>query len=443
MLVISDRNPVYYEPSRQLEYFFHPNMAKGRIHSTPVTNSSMLLPYCSTFKVFVGKVRKTCFFKKRVLHKIHLGILWARPLPTTLHLSPLAPKLSALHVVHICDNSTLPANVMETMYQKQLRFITTVLACTAMLATVACTAQANPGRIPGPAIVGLARADHVYLPDSIFTLRSAYPEGKIDYEVLELLFRRAVTAFSGQQPDDFWTQNFLPNERVGLMIDVQEPPVPPIMVEAIIRQLVSSGSKPENILIFACDERDVFAAGFSLDHDRPGVKAYGAASLGYRNGISRILIDMCDKIINVAMLRPDSQLGMTGAVYNHLACAPATVARQVTADPQQLASVAARPLINQKIVLHFLVALHPFYALPTEAQPEPRWEYAGLLLASDPVAVDSVGLDILTAKRTEEDIEPAEAPVARQYLEAAYNEYRLGQADLDNITVVTVGPETE
>ncbi len=329
------------------------------------------------------------------------------------------------------------------MYHKQLRLITTVVACVVMLATVANSAQANPGRTPGPATVGLARADHVYLPESIFVPKFAYPEGKIDYDILELLLRRAVTAWSGQQPDDFWTQNFLPNDRVGLMIDVQEPSVPPIMVEAIIRQLISARVRTENILIFAADERDLFAAGFSLDQDRPGVKAYGAASLGYRNGISRILLDMCDKIINVATLRPHPQLGMTGAVHNHLACAPATVTKQVTADPQQLASVAARALTNQKVVLHFLVALHPYYALPTDSKPDPRWEYAGLLLGSDPVAVDTVGIDILTTKRTEESIEPAELPTAGQYLEAAFSEYRLGQSHLDEITVVTIGPEAE
>ncbi len=33
VLVISDREPVYYEPRCQLEYFFHPNMAKVRIHN--------------------------------------------------------------------------------------------------------------------------------------------------------------------------------------------------------------------------------------------------------------------------------------------------------------------------------------------------------------------------------------------------------------------------
>ncbi len=33
VLVIADRDPVYHEPGRELEYFFHPNMAKVRIHN--------------------------------------------------------------------------------------------------------------------------------------------------------------------------------------------------------------------------------------------------------------------------------------------------------------------------------------------------------------------------------------------------------------------------
>ena len=33
VLVISGRDPVYYEPARDLDYFFHPSMAKPRIHN--------------------------------------------------------------------------------------------------------------------------------------------------------------------------------------------------------------------------------------------------------------------------------------------------------------------------------------------------------------------------------------------------------------------------
>ncbi len=300
----------------------------------------------------------------------------------------------------------------------------------------------DPGRIPGPATVGLARGDHVYLPDSPLTPKFIYPEGKIDYEVVTTLLSRAVTAWSGEQePEDFWRQYFSPNDRVGLMIDVQEPPIPIIVVEAIIEQLVLVGVRTDNILIFSGDERDLFAAGFSLRHDRPGVKCYGAASVGYRHSLTRILADMCDKVINLAYLHPHAQLGMTGAIHNHLSCVPPADVKQVVSEPRQLASVAAQPLVRQKVIFHFLLALHPYYAAPTAANPSPRWEYAGLLLSSDPVALDTVGLDILTAKRREVGLEPAEPEAARNYLQAACAEYFLGQSNPDLITVVTIGPE--
>ena len=327
------------------------------------------------------------------------------------------------------------------MDKTRVRLITTGLLCATLLAIVAGGAQAHPGRTPGPATVGVARADHLYLPDSPLVAKFVYPEGKIDYKVVTTLVSRAVTAWSGQPPKDFWSQNFHPNDRVGLMIDVQTPPVPIVLVEALIEQLVSARVRTDDILIFSGDERDLFRAGFSLRHDRPGVKCYGAASTGYRHSLSRILIDRCDKIINLACLRPHKQLGMTGAVYNHLCCVPPAIAQQVCATSRELASVAARPLVKAKVVLHFLAVLHPYYAVPTASNSQPRWQYAGLLLSSDPVALDTVGLDILTTKRREEGLGPPAG--AADYLQAAYQQHRLGQCNRDLITVVTIGPEEE
>ncbi len=319
-----------------------------------------------------------------------------------------------------------------------------VLVFAALVAGALPTGWADPDRIPGPVTVGVGRADHVYLPDSPWVPRFIYPEGKIDYEVVTALLDRAVTAWSGgEQPEDFWGQRFGPNDRVGLMIDVQEPPIPIIMVEAIIERLVSVGVKTGDILIFSGDERDLFATGFSLRHDRPGVKCYGAASVGYRHGLARILADMCDKVINVAYLHPHPELGMTGAVYNHLSCVPPAVAKQLVSEPERLASVAAQPLVRQKMALHFLVALHPYYAIAAPGGQALRWEYAALLVSSDPVAVDAVGVQILTARRAEAGVEPAEPEVARDYLRAAYEQHFLGQPNLDQITVVAIGPEED
>jgi hypothetical protein len=92
------------------------------------------------------------------------------------------------------------------------------------------------------------------------------------------------------------------------------------------------------------------------------------------------------------------------------------------------------------VVLHFLAALHPYYAVPPDADPALRWEYAGLLLSDDPVACDVVGLGILTTQRTAQGITPAQPAGAADYLNAACEQHRAGQSDRDQITLVTLGP---
>ena len=114
---------------------------------------------------------------------------------------------------------------------------------------------------------------------------------------------------------------------------------------------------------------------------------------------------------------------------------------RVGAHPEELGAVAAKPPVRQKVVLHFLAALQPYYAPPDSGQPAPRWEYVGLLLSDDPVAVDRVGLDILTTKRREQGIVLPEPEGVAAYLQAACAQYGLGQANLDQITVVTLGPD--
>ena len=302
---------------------------------------------------------------------------------------------------------------------------------------------ADPQRPPGPAKVGLARADHLYLSGPVFAPPGVYPEGKVDYKVIVDLIDRAVQAFSGQPEEQFWSERFVPTDRVGLMIDVQQPPVPIVLVDAIIARLIGAGLRAENILIFSGDERDLFAAGFSLRQNWTGVRCYGAESVGYRHGISRIVLDMCDSIINVGCLRPEGQVGMTGAVFNHLACVPHTRRIDLFSHPQQLASAAAEAIVRRRTRLHFLAALHPYYALPTPDNPKPRWEYTGLLVSTDPVAVDVIGQRILEAKREQQAGQSWPLNPAPDYLQAAGEQYYLGQCQPSLITVALSGPQED
>ena len=95
-----------------------------------------------------------------------------------------------------------------------------------------------------------------------------------------------------------------------------------VLLDVLVDRLVRAGVRPGNIIIWADSERSLFSAGISLRGDAGKVRVLGADSTGYRDGVSRILLDDCDLMINVARLRPDPRFGMCGAVANLLACLP-------------------------------------------------------------------------------------------------------------------------
>ena len=67
------------------------------------------------------------------------------------------------------------------------------------------------------------------------------------------------------------------------------------------------------------------------------------------------------------------------------------------------------------------------------------WPYRGILVGTDPVAVDTVCMKILEAKRREHKGEdwPISPPPKHVFL--AERKYRLGHADMENIQLVKLG----
>jgi hypothetical protein len=74
-------------------------------------------------------------------------------------------------------------------------------------------------------------------------------------------------------------------------------------------------------------------------------------------------------------------------------------------------------------------------------QPDPRykWPYKGLIAGTDPVALDTVGLKIIMAKREEMRGEPWPLSPPPICVEAADRVYHLGTSDLNKIDIQTLG----
>jgi hypothetical protein len=69
------------------------------------------------------------------------------------------------------------------------------------------------------------------------------------------------------------------------------------------------------------------------------------------------------------------------------------------------------------------------------------WEYKGLIVGTDPVAVDSVALGIIMAKRTEHFGSDNRLPALPRHIRAADVKHGLGNSDPDKIEFIKLGWE--
>ena len=297
--------------------------------------------------------------------------------------------------------------------------------------------------------VYLCRTERILLAPGWSAPATLYPLGRIDARQVTGLLDIGIRAYTGKSDplDNPWREIATPQDKVAIQVDLRTPPVSRETINAIIDGLVNSGVSPDNIIVFTGDEAELFAAGISVMPIGRGIRTMGSESEGYRKGISRIVLDYCTVIINVARLKADRELGMRGCIANCLSVVPYVERVRLLSQPSELPSAAAHAIMRQKTKLHVLEAYQPLLDDISD-QPPTTWEYRGLLLSSDPVALDLTGLRILAAKQaqTREKQGAAGVPAqkALEYLKpAASRKYRLGQADPEQIQVHLQGTEKD
>jgi hypothetical protein len=108
-----------------------------------------------------------------------------------------------------------------------------------------------------------------------------------------------------------------------------------------------------------------------------------------------------------------------------------------------LGSVWQLPIVKDKTRLNVLVMLTPLFhgKGPHHFQKQYLWDYKGLLVGKDPVAVDATGLRILEAKRLEYFGEEQPFPIPPKHIRVAEEKFHLGVADPSKIEVKKIGWE--
>lgn len=314
--------------------------------------------------------------------------------------------------------------------------LATVVAVTAFAAPMWCAPEDQ-----ATATVALARADSIMTTDAPLTPAWLYPEGRIDYNVIEWLLSRAIAGSVGaDDADEAWEILVSPSDRVGIQVDVEgiQPHDP--MLEALVRQIMDRGVPMRNIIIYAGEETELFRAGYDISGRAPGVRVMASDDQGYRHGLTRIVLDYCTKIVNVSRLRIDPNLGIHGALANCLAALPYVDRERIIRSPEQLPEAAAKATMRRKMVLHIIDVLRPGYRLRDGGGRFDTWAYNGVMASVDPVAVDVIGREILQAKIMEEAGGAACPQLELPWLAPAAETYRLGVADREQINLIRIGP---
>ena len=237
-------------------------------------------------------------------------------------------------------------------------------------------------------------------------------EGTIDKGILDTMLDEAmVRLFDVSSPGEAWAQVVKPADVVGLKTNVWRNLRTPLELEQAMKaRMVAAGVREENISI---DDRGV---------------------------LSNPLFQNATALINARPMRAHHWSGVGGCLKNYIMFTPSPP----DYHPDSCIDLGALwnlPQVKGKTRLNVLVMLTPqFHCLaPHHFDREYTWPYKGLLVGTDPVALDAVGLKILEAQRRlyfKED-SPMRPPV--RHIAAAEKKHGVGIADLKRIDIIKLG----
>lgn len=251
-----------------------------------------------------------------------------------------------------------------------------------------------------------------------------------------------------------WRKLFNPNDTVGIKVNCLRSAGKylsshPELVNCIVNGLVSAGIPQGQIIVWDRYNSELQNAGYEINRDGRGVKYYGtdAEGVGYSSEllisgsvaskISKILSTYCTAIINVPVLKDHNIAGVTLSLKNFFGAIndPNKYHDNINAA---VADLNTSPLIKEKTKITICDALKAIYDYGPGYHPQYTWDYNGLLVSTDPVAIDQIGATIIEKKRAATGL-PSLAQAGRppNYIAiAADAEHKLGTNEPEKIELV-------
>ena len=235
---------------------------------------------------------------------------------------------------------------------------------------------------------------------------------KVDTTIIsQMLDEAIVNIFGTKNADEAWKKVVQPSDIVGIKTNVwRSLRTPRELEEYMKKRIMAVGVGESNISI---DDRGI---------------------------LSNPVFAKATALINVRPMRAHNWSGVGGCLKNYIMFTPSPPDYHPDSCID-LGAIWKLPAVEGKTRLNILLMLTPQFHCqgPHHFDKEYTWLYKGMLVSTDPVAVDAVGLKIIEAQRSIYFKEPTPMRPPVKHIAAAEVKHGVGVANLKNIELVKLG----
>jgi len=229
-------------------------------------------------------------------------------------------------------------------------------------------------------------------------------------DMLRPMIERGLCLLTGERDaSQAWRKFVSPNDVIGLKVNCLGGPTlctHPALAEVVAESMAAAGIPAEKIIIWDRNDIELNRCGFRVNKDGPGPRCYGTPAFepetiqvgGVKARLSSFVTRETTAMIALPFLKSHTLAGFSGALKNELGCVQKPTDFHGDAC-RAAADVCALETIAKKRRLVICDALRPLYHGGPTDMPAYRWVHGALIFATDPVAADLVGRNILEEKR--------------------------------------------
>jgi hypothetical protein len=252
----------------------------------------------------------------------------------------------------------------------------------------------------------------------------------VNKKILSEMLNSGMSSLGGEKDGSaLWKKLFSPEDIVGVKMNVMMTPTHNELIELIVENLFQAGVEDKNIYIW---DRDKVGIGSAEMFSR--TRKFGYA----RDHLSNV-IKKCTALINVCGMKSHYLSGAAFSIKNWAGAIDNPFEYHTEDCCSSLGKIPAIPEIKSKCRLIILDGLRPLFNGGPQVDPKYLWNYNGLILGFDHVAVDTIALRIIQSKRDEYKKQKWILSPPPLHITLADTKYKVGTSDLSKIELVKLG----